>query len=73
MKKKEKNGVVINTNLLVSIILLLLTSYSTYVVSDLKSEMQKQYQTICQLADKIQTTSEKLFAHLGWHDGHKKF
>lgn len=72
MIEKNKHGIIINTNLLISVLLLLLAAYSNYIIRSFEIELQKQYQMIYSITEKLHETNKKVTNHLGWHRGKKE-
>jgi hypothetical protein len=70
--EKGKSGVVINANLIVSMLIAVLASYSAFVINSLQKELTKQYEVICRLSLKLEDTATELKIHLARHEDMKE-
>jgi hypothetical protein len=66
--RRKDRGVVINTSFLLSVIILLTSAYSTYVITNLSSKIDKNFDLILECQEKYTEIKETVMTHLTWHD-----
>lgn len=70
--RRKDRGIVINSSFLLSIIILLVSGYSTYVITNLSSKIDKNFDLVQECQNKIIDVKETVSSHLSWHDGIKE-
>ena len=68
-QKIRKNEVVINVTFLLSVILLLISAYTNYIVKTTNEKIDKNFGLIMALQEKVQHVELKIKEHIGWHNG----
>jgi flagellar biogenesis protein FliO len=67
--ERRKPGVFISVNLLISILILIVSAYFTYVVRDVREKIQEQADSVKCLGQELVAANNKIVSHFGWHNG----
>jgi hypothetical protein len=66
--RRKDRGIVIHSSFLLSVLILLISAYSTYVITDLSKKIDKNFDLIMECQEKYTEIKETVMTHLTWHD-----